>query len=73
MCNTVTGVTPRKSEPTESKTMEQNTTVTTPIYWDGESALFMIDRKTGDVRILRESGFEMDRWYEEHQQATLMN
>lgn len=39
--------------------MEQNTTPEispTPIYWDGESALFMTDSKSGAVHKLTESG-----------------
>ncbi|MCZ9883711.1 hypothetical protein [Arthrobacter sp. B2a2-09] len=39
----------------------------TPNYWDGESALFMTDANTGTVHILPESGFDIDRWYEEEQ------
>jgi hypothetical protein len=52
--------------------MEQIDISPTPTYWDGESPLFMIDGMTGDVRILRESGFDIDRWYEERKEAMLI-
>jgi hypothetical protein len=40
--------------------MEQNEINPTPIYWDGESALFVTDSKTGNVHILRESGSPLE-------------
>jgi hypothetical protein len=42
----------------------------TPIYWDGESALFMTDSNTGNVHILKPSGFDIDEWFEEQKEAS---
>lgn len=41
---------------------------TTPNYWDGESALFLIDTD-GDVHIQEISGFDIDEWFAEQTNA----
>lgn len=49
---------------------ETQGTSPTPKYWDGEGPIFHSDT-SGLVHILRESGFDLDRWYEERKEATL--
>lgn len=44
----------------------------TPAYWDGESPIFHSDT-TGLVHILRESGLDLDQWYEERKDASVRN
>jgi hypothetical protein len=49
--------------------MTENTISPTPIYWDGESPLLIID-SDGNPRFMEPLGFDIDEWFEERKEAT---